>query len=146
MLVKNKKALFEFDVKKTIISGVVLHGYEVKSLRLKHASLTGSYVKVIGDEVFLLNAQINLYPFATVENYDPKRTRKLLLHKKEIFEIKESSAQKGWALVPMSFFIKGRQIKLEIGIGRGKKEFEKRAIIKERDVARELSREMKDAR
>lgn len=146
MLVKNKKALFEFDVKKTITAGVVLHGYEVKSLRLKHASLTGSYVKVIGDEVFLLNAQINLYPFAKVENYDPKRTRKLLLHKKEIYEIKESSSQKGWALVPISFFIQDRKIKLEIGIGRGKKEFEKRAVIKERDVKRELSREMKHSR
>jgi len=146
MLVKNKKAQFEFDIKKTVTAGIVLHGYEVKSVRLKHASLTGSFVKVIGDEIFLVNAQINLYPFASVENYDPKRTRKLLLHKKEIFELKESSSQKGWALVPLQIFVQGRQIKVEIGVGRGKKEFEKRAVIKERDVKRDMDREMKNRR
>ena len=143
MLIQNKKARYEFDISKTLTAGVELLGLEVKSLRLKHGSLTGSFVKIIGDEAFVVNAQINPYSFADTSDYDPKRTRKLLLKKKEIYMLKETISQKGWALVPLQFFLQGRNIKLEIGIGRGKKEFEKRAVLKERAIKRDVDRELK---
>lgn len=143
VLVANKKARHEFIVHKTIQAGIVLLGHEVKSLRLKHASLSGSFVKIIGSEAFLLNAQINPYSYADTSEYDPKRTRKLLLKKKEVFELLEVSAQKGWALVPIQIMLVGKKIKLEIGVAKGKKDFEKRAILKERVVKREMDIELK---
>lgn len=143
MLIKNKKARYEYDISKTLTAGIALSGQEVKSLRLKHGSLSGSFVKIIGDEAFLVNAQINPYSFADTQDYDPKRTRKLLLKKKEIYMLKETASQKGWALVPLTLFLKGKNIKLELGIGRGKKEFEKRAVLKERAIKRDMDRELK---
>lgn len=143
MLIQNKKARYEFEISKKLTAGVVLAGHEVKSLRLKHGSLSGSFVKVLGNEVFLVNAQINPYSFADTSDYDPKRTRKLLLKKKEMYSLKEAASQKGWALVPLHFFLHKKRIKLEIGIGRGKKEYEKRTLLKERAIKRETDRELK---
>jgi len=142
-LVKNKKAYHEFEIKQTLTAGVELLGHEVKSLRLKHASLTGSFVKVLGNEVFLVNAQINPYSFAAAAEYDPKRTRKLLLRKKEIYALQEAASQKGWALVPLKIFLQGKVIKLELGVGKGKKLYEKKAVLKERDQRRDLDRQLK---
>lgn len=143
LLLINKKARFEYEVLRTLVAGVVLTGAEVKSLRHKHGSLTGSFVKIIGDEAFLLNAQISPYQFATDPDYDPKRTRKLLLRHKEIAALLESSQQKGHALIPLSVELLGNHIKVKIGVGRGRKHFEKRAKLKERDIARDMAREMK---
>jgi SsrA-binding protein len=142
-LIVNKKARFDFDIFRTLTAGVILSGPEVKSLRLKHASLTGSYVKVVGEEVLLLNAQINPYSYANNIDYDPKRTRKLLLKKKEVFEMLEVTSQKGWSVLALRFFLEGKRIKLEIGVGKGKKEHEKRAVLKERAIKRDLDKELK---
>ncbi len=122
---------------------MLLEGREVKSLRLKHASLTGSFVKVVGGELFLLNAQINPYQFAQNDDYDPKRTRKLLLKKNEIAPLAQATAQKGRAIVPLEIELVGNLIKLKIGLGRGKKVYEKREIIKKRDLDREMRRDSK---
>ena len=143
MLLKNKRARFEFDISKTLVAGIELLGQEVKSLRLKHGSLSSSFVKIIGDEAFLVNAQINPYSYADTTDYDAKRTRKLLIKKKEVFMLKETVSQRGWAIVPIQLFLQGKNIKLEIGIGRGKKEFEKRAVLKERAIKRDVDRELK---
>lgn len=143
MLVVNKKAHFEYEILHTFEAGVVLSGAEVKSLRQKSGSLTGSFVKIIGNEAFLLNAQISPYKYAANQDYEPKRTRKLLLKKKEINQLLESSAQKGNTLVPLAFELSGRMIKLKFGVGRGKKQFEKRAKLKERDIARDMARDLK---
>jgi SsrA-binding protein len=143
VLLVNKKASFEYEILEKFQAGVVLSGAEVKSVRHKSGSLSGSFVKILGDEAFLLNAQISPYKYADNREYDPKRTRKLLLKKKEIYQLLESSAQKGRTLVPLSFEAVGRTIKLNFGIGRGKKVFEKRAQIKERDIARDMARELK---
>lgn len=145
ILVQNKKARFEYDIEKTYLAGVVLTGAEVKSLRLKHASLTGSYVQIQSGEAVLLNAQINPYSFADSTEYDPKRTRKLLLSKKEILELEELHKNGKRAIVALSFELKGRLIKLKIGVGRGLKKYDKREKIKKRDQERQIKRQLKYA-
>lgn len=144
LLIENKKARFEYEIKDTFEAGVVLSGPEVKSLRNKSGSLAGSFVKIIGDEAFLLNAQVSPYPLADNRDYDPKRTRKLLLHRREILKLSEAQDQKGSVIVPLSIQLQGRRIKLKLGIGRGKKQFEKRAAVRQRDVERDIRRELKD--
>lgn len=144
-LVFNKKAQYEYTISKKFTAGVVLSGSEVKSLRLKQASLNGSYIKEIGGELFLINSQINAYSFAQQEDYDPKRSRKLLLKKSEVEMLTEASKQKGFAIVPLTFFISHNRIKLELALAKGKKEFEKRETIKKRDLQREQDSENKKA-
>jgi SsrA-binding protein len=144
LLIENKKARFEYEVQTTYQAGVVLSGAEVKSLRNKSGSLAGSFVKVIGDEVFLLNAQISPYTFADNRGYEPKRTRKLLFHKKEILKLMESQNQKGNVLIPLAFTLEGNTIKVTVAVGRGKKQFEKRAQLKQRDIERDIRREVKE--
>ena len=136
-LIKNKRATFDYEILEQVQAGIVLSGGEVKSLRLKSASLTGSFVQVVEDQAVLLNAQITPYKYANNQDYDPKRTRKLLLKKKQIYQLAEKTQNKGLTLVPLNFDLVGKRIKLNIGVGRGKKQFEKRAKIKERDLQRE---------
>lgn len=143
ILIKNKKAHFEYEISKTYEAGIVLSGQEVKSIRLKHGSLTGSYVKTIGDEVFLLNTQINLYKYSNEQNYDPKRTRKLLLRKKEIYQLIEAGNKKGWNIIPISINLQHGKIKVIIGLGRGKKQYEKREILKQKAIKRDIEKEVK---
>ena len=145
-LVFNKKAQYEYSISKKFVAGVVLSGSEVKSLRLGHASLNGSYIKEIGGELFLINAQINAYAFAKQEDYDPKRSRKLLIKKSELNELVEASQQKGFAVIPLAFFLSHNLIKLEFALAKGKKEYEKRAGIKKRDLQRELASQNKKAK
>jgi len=145
-LVVNKKARYEYTIEKKFTAGLVLSGPEVKSLRLKHGSLSGSFVKIIGGEAFLVNAHINPYAFAQTEEYDPKQTRKLLLKKKELLELQEALHTKGRTLVPLSIFVAGRNLKLDLAIAKGKKVHEKRAVIRERDQQRATERELKQYR
>ncbi len=145
-LVFNKKAQYEYAISKKFTAGIVLSGSEVKSLRLQQASLNGSYIKEIGGELFLINAQINGYSFAKQENYDPKRSRKLLIKKSELNSLIEASRQKGFAIVPLAFFLSHNLIKLEFALARGKKEYEKRESIKKRDLQRELASKNKKTR
>lgn len=143
LLLKNKTAHRDYEILKTYTAGVVLLGSEVKSLRLKHGSFAGSFVKIINGEAWLLNVQINPYTFADNRDYDPKRSRKLLLSHKEIDQLNQIDQQKKISIVPLSFETSGRQIKLAIGVGRGKKEFEKRADLKAKAVQRDVERELK---
>lgn len=144
ILVLNKRASHDFSIGQTLYAGLVLTGPEVKSLRLKHGSLQGSFVKIVGEEAFLLNAQINPYAYADNRDYQPKRTRKLLLKKREIFKLMEADSQKGNALVPLAIEAQGRQLKLKIGVGTGKKQHEKRAELKKKAIERDVSRELKE--
>lgn len=146
VLLSNKKAHYEYTIGATYQSGVVLTGGEVKSLRNKSGSLTGSFVKIIGNQAMLINAQITPYQFADNRSYDPKRTRILLLKRKEIQDLLEISSQKGLSLIPLSFELVGRNIKLKIGVGRGKKTYEKRSELRRRDLERETAREVKSLR
>jgi SsrA-binding protein len=122
---------------------VILSGAEVKSLRQKSGSLTGSFIKIIAGQAVLLGAQISPYPYADNRDYDPKRTRVILLHKKELYALDAALTQKGLTAVPLSFETVGRLIKLNFGLGRGKKVFEKRALIKDRAARRALAATMK---
>ena len=143
VLLKNRRATYEYEIFKKYEAGVVLTGPEVKSLRTGSGSFFGSYIKLLSGEAYLLNAQITPYQYADNHDYDPKRTRKLLLHKKELAEIEQLSTQKGRALIPLAFILKNRSIKLEFAVARGKKQYDKRQALKKRDQARDAAREMK---
>lgn len=138
MKIVNHKAFFDYEITDRFEAGIHLVGSEVKSLRNGHAKLDGSYVKVIGSEIYLVGAQIFPYIYARPENYDPARTRKLLLHKKEIVSLKGKLDGAGLTLVPLSWYTKGPLVKLEVGLARGKKQHEKREAKKREDQKREL--------
>ncbi len=141
LLVRHKKANYDYEILQTYSAGLVLSGAEVKSLRQKSASLTGSFVQIVDGQAILLNAQISPYPFANNSDYQPNRTRRLLLRKKEIYALLEKLSQKGLTLVPLSIETSGKKIKLIFALARGKKQFEKRAKIRERDLHREQLRQ-----
>ncbi len=136
--VKNRKAYFDYEVIDTLEVGIVLKGYEVKSVRAGQISLGDSYVIIKNEEFLLLNASISLYKNATVHNYDSLRTRKLLAKKKEILSFVSKVKQKNLTIVPLKVYSKNKKIKLEIGLVKGKKKFEKKEAIKQRDLDRQL--------
>ena len=137
LLIKNRRANFDYEISEKLVAGVVLTGAEVKSVRLKMGSLTGSFVQVIDGQAVLFNAQISPYKFASDQDYEPTRTRQLLLHKREIYRLAEAVASKHYTLVPLAFILEKNKVKLEIGVGRGRKNHEKRDKIREREAKRE---------
>jgi SsrA-binding protein len=144
-LIQNKKANLNYEILEKFNAGLELFGFEVKSLRAKLGSLDGAFVTVRGDEAYLLNAFIPPFqPKNTPADYEPLRNRRLLLTKKEIEKLGEFENKKGLTIVPISVYNAGRWMKVEIGIARGKKKFDKREDIKKRDTDRELRREFKD--
>ena len=145
LLIKNRKARYDYEIKKTWDAGIVLTGQEVKSVRLKQASLEGAYVKVLNLEAWLINARINPYQYATLDNYDPNRSRKLLLAKKEIYQLIDALDNKNFTAVPLEFYLAHNKIKLKIGAGNGKKQFEKRRQLKEKDMKRQMARSFKQS-
>src|SRR5689334_3119649 len=128
MKITNSKAFFDYAISDRFEAGIVLTGPEVKSLRGGHAKLDGAFVRIIGSEAYLISAHIYPYASARLENYDPQRTRKLLLHKREILKMKQKMDAGGLTIVPLSWYTTGYNVKLEIGLGKGKKQFEKRDI------------------
>jgi SsrA-binding protein len=144
-LIQNKKAYFNYEILEKYEAGIELLGLEVKSLKKSQGSLEGSHVTVRGGEVFVTNMQIPPYqPANTPGDYDPLRNRRLLLTKKEIGALAGAENQKGLTIVPLSVYNKGRKLKLEIAIVRGKKKYDKRETIKKRDTEREIRREIKN--
>lgn len=141
MKIVNRKATYDYTVLDRFEAGIHLTGAEVKSLKGGQASLEGSFVRLMGSEGYLVNAQIFPYIYARPEGYDPRRTRKLLLHKKEIISLKSKIEGGNLTLVPLSWYTRGPLIKLEIGLARGKKQYEKREAKKKEDQRRELEQE-----
>ena len=141
MKIVNRKAHFDYTILDRIEAGIHLTGAEVKSLKGGHASLDGAFVRLMGSEAYLIHAQIFPYLYARPEGYDPKRTRKLLLHKKEIISLKNKTEGANLTLVPLSWYTKGPFVKLEVGLARGKKQYEKREAKKREDQRRELEQE-----
>lgn len=140
-LVQNKKAAFNYEIAEKFDAGIELFGFEVKSLRASQGSLEGSYVTIRGGEAFLLGAHIPPFQVKnTPTEYDPIRNRRLLLTKKEIGVLAEVEGKKGLTIVPISVYSIGRKIKVELGVARGKKKFDKRETIKKRDTDREIRR------
>lgn len=143
-MIINKLAKREYTISDTWTAGLVLTGAEVKSLRGDRGSIKDAFVKVISGELYLVGADIPQYGHFSGQNYDPKRSRKLLLKESEINKIIQKIEGKGLALVPLRLFFKNRWVKCEIGIGKGKKEWEKREDIKKRDINREIAKALKN--
>lgn len=143
-LAENKRTLFDYEILQRYHAGIVLFGFEAKAVLYKKANLAGSFVIIRGGEAFWINATIAPYqPKNTPAGYDKTRPRKLLLNKREIAELAGKTAQKGLTLIPISLYNEGRKIKLEFGLARSKKKFEKREDIKEREFKREKAKFMK---
>lgn len=144
-LVVNKKASFDYEYIDTIEAGIELLGTEVKSVKAGHGSLSGAYVAVIGGELMLLGAHIPAWQEKNVApGYDAYRTRRLLVHKKELFELLRSLQTKGLTIVPISLYSKGRYIKAQIAVAKGKKVFDKREVLKKKAVQRDMDRGLRD--
>ncbi len=141
MKIFNKKATFEYEILERFEAGVNLTGAEVKSIKGGHAQLTGAFVRIIGSEAYLVNAQIFPYIYARPEGYESKRTRKLLLHKSELIRLKSKLDGANLTLIPLSWYTKGPLVKLEVGLARGKKEYEKREAKRREDLKIELERD-----
>ena len=142
-IAKNKKAYFNFQILDTYEAGIVLQGSEIKSIRNHQISIDQSYVYVDGEEAWLVDSYINPYEQASIYNHDPRRRRKLLLHKKEIIELWDKVRIKGNTIVPTRVYLHQGKAKVEIAVAKGKKLRDKRKDIAERDVKRQTERELK---
>ncbi|MFZ5364966.1 MAG: SsrA-binding protein SmpB [Patescibacteria group bacterium] len=140
----NKRAGFDYEILERFEAGIVLTGQEVKSIKTGHISLAGAFVTLKGNEAWLTNAHVPPYKMAgKILDYDPTRPRKLLLRKGELASLYGKIKQKGLTLIPIRVYTKGNKIKLEFGIGRGKKKYEKRDLIKKREVDKKIREAMK---
>lgn len=144
IVAQNRKAYHDYAIEDTVEAGIVLTGTEVKSLRDGKANLKDSYAIIKDLEAFLLNCHISPYSHGNIMNHEPLRTRKLLLHKKEIEKLQGKAAQKGYSLIPLKIYFKAGRAKVEVGLARGKRQFEKRETIKKREAEREIERAMRD--
>lgn len=137
MEIKNKKANFDYYIEDTIECGIELKGTEIKSLRKGSGDLRDTFALIKKGEVFLLNMYIAKYDEGNQFNHDERRTRKLLLHKNQIKKLKESVEREGYSLVPVKLYFVNNRVKVLLGVGKGKKNYDKRETIKERDLLRE---------
>jgi len=142
MKITNKRAFYDYEITDRFEAGINLTGAEVKAIRLDHADLTGSYVRIMGSEAYLINAKIFPYVYARPENYQEDRTRKLLMHKKEIISLKNKTDGEKLTLVPISLYLKNGFIKLEVGVGKGKKKYDKKEAKKRHDLDLDMEREL----
>jgi SsrA-binding protein len=138
VLLRNKKARHDYFVEWTVEAGVSLQGSEVKSLREAKAVMSDAYATVKNGEAWLINMQVTEYPWANRWNHEPKRDRKLLLHRKEIEKLDAASAQQGYTILPLEVYLKSGKIKVLLGVCKGKKQYDKRQDQKKRDAAREV--------
>ena len=141
--IQNRKAKFDYEIIDTMEAGMVLTGTEIKSLRAGKANLKDSYAIVRNGEIFLLNMHISEYDHGNIFNHNETRTRKLLLHKKEILKLNDKVRIEGFSLVPLKVYNKGNYAKVLLGIGKGKKLYDKRESMKERDMKREMDKALK---
>ncbi|MBP8614291.1 MAG: SsrA-binding protein SmpB [Firmicutes bacterium] len=140
VVVRNRRARHDYYIEETIEAGIALIGSEVKSLRMGRASLQDSYAEIVGNEVILRNAHIDQYEPAARFNHDPLRPRRLLLHKSEIRRLASKVSQKGYTLIPLSIYFRDGKAKVELALARGRKTYDKREAIKQRDIQRESER------
>ncbi len=141
IVIKNKKAYFQYEILETFMAGVVLTGTEIKSIRLGKANLVDAYCKFIKGELWLTGMHIAEYSFGTYNNHEPKRERKLLLNKTELRKLFKSTKEKGLTIVALKLFINPKGLaKVDIGLARGKKTHDKREDLKAKDTKRELDR------
>ena len=142
-LAVNKRARFNFEIDERLECGVALRGSEVKSMKSGKFSFSDAYAKIENGELWLMGFHISTYERANLFNHDPDRVRKLLAHSAEIKRLKRKIDEKGYTLVPTRFYLKKGLVKIELGLGRGKKLFDKRNTIKDRDMSRDAEREIR---
>ena len=143
VIATNRKARHDYEILETYEAGLVLRGTEVKSLREGQVNFKDSYAAINGNEAWLIGCHIAPYHHGTDANHDPDRSRKLLLHRREIARLLGKTAERGLTLVPLRLYFKEGRAKLEIGLARGKKVYDKRATIKEREAKREVAKEVR---
>ena len=144
MEINNRKAKYDYEILSTIECCIVLTGTEIKSIRNGNANLKDSYAVIKGNEVFILGMHISEYKEGNIFNHDEKRTRKLLLHKKEILKLFNKVELDGNTLVPIKLYFKGNKAKILLGLAKGKKTYDKRETIKQRDINREVQKQLKN--
>ncbi|MBN7276792.1 SsrA-binding protein SmpB [Lactobacillus acetotolerans] len=143
LVAQNKKACHDYFIKETLEAGIALTGTEIKSVRARRINLRDGYVQIINGSAFLENVHISEYKEGNRYNHEPLRSRRLLLHKKEIRRLTKAQAERGIAIIPLKVYIKHGFAKVLIGMGQGKKQYDKRRTIKKRDQERELRRKYK---
>lgn len=143
LICNNKKAYHDFFIEEKFEAGMVLTGTEVKSLRMGRANLNDSFAQVRSGEAFLNNLHISPYEFGNRENHDPDRMRKLLLHKKEIVKLFSKIREQGYTLIPLRLYFKNGMVKAELGLAKGKKLYDKREDLKQKDHKREIAQALK---
>lgn len=143
IIAENRKARFNYFIEESIECGIALEGTEVKSVKNGSISFLDAFAEIVNNEVFVKGLHISEYSYSSVFNHNPDRVKKLLLHKEEIKRLKRKTEEKGYTLIPIDFYLKNGRVKLTLGICKGKKQFDKRASIKERDVNRDIQREFR---
>jgi len=143
LISRNRKAYFEYTIDDLFEAGLVLKGTEVKSLRMGKANIADAYARFRDGDLFLLNANISPYPHAAGENHEPTRPRKLLLHRRELKRLWGKLTERGYTLIPLKLYFKNEHAKVELGLAKGKKKFDKRETIRRREEQRELERARK---
>ena len=143
LLANNKKAYFDYFIEDTWEAGIALHGTEVKSVRMGKCSIKEAFIRVEDGEVFVYNMHISPYEKGNIFNKDPLRVKKLLLHRHEVNKILGEVTQKGYTLVPLQVYLKGSLVKVQVGLGRGKKLYDKRDTIAKKDQRREAEKDFK---
>nr|WP_267914972.1 SsrA-binding protein SmpB [Borreliella garinii] len=143
LLLENKKAKFNYFIEEKISCGIVLKGTEVKSIKAKKLSFNNSFASIKKEELWLENLHVSKYKEGNIFNHDELRPRKLLIKKKEIQRLKKFKEKEGYTLIPISFYLKKSIIKVEVGICKGKKLYDKREILKQKSIKKDLSREIK---
>lgn len=143
LIANNKKAYFDYFIEDTYEAGICLHGTEVKSLRMGKCSVKEAFIRIENGEIFIYNMHISPYEKGNIFNKDPLRIKKLMLHKYEINKISGQLVQKGYTLVPLEVYFKGSLVKIQVGLARGKKLYDKRQDIAKKDQRREVERDFK---
>ena len=143
LIANNKKAYFDYFIEDKVEAGIALHGTEVKSLRMGKCSIKEAFIRIENGEVYVYGMHISPYEKGNIFNKDPLRVRKLLLHRYEINKLGGKMQQKGYTLVPLAVYLKGSLVKVEIGLAKGKKLYDKRSELAKKDVRREAEKEFK---
>ena len=143
VVTKNRKARYEYEIVDSYEAGIVLIGTEVKAIREGKVNLSDAYARFRGGELWLIGMHISPYTKSDIENHEPLRDRKLLLHSRELKKLFRQVEEKGVSLIPLKIYIKGHLVKVDLGLGRGKRKYDKRAAIAERDQKREMDRQRK---
>ena len=144
VIAQNKKAGFDYSIEETIEAGIVLHGTEIKSARNGKVQLVDAFVRIRNGEAWISNMHIAPYEQGNIFNHDPTRSRKLLLHKKQINDLLEHSKVQGSAIIPLKMYLKDGFAKILLGVGKGKKNYDKREDLKKKDAKRQIDRAIKE--